>query len=297
MVIVCLTSIMIQSNVIVENVYNMIPTLENYVPLISLGAAFMAGIVVIGGIQRLGNVAEKLIPFMSIFYLIAAIIVIVANWRNIGTALGQIFVGGFRPVEVAGGFVGYGISQAMQYGTARGFFVSGAGQSVFTVSHATGKVKNPTEQAIFGVTEVFLVTIICTGTALAILTSGVPYVDANAATLVTEVFQSVHPILGLMVGIATILFAYSTVIGLGYVGESQLATVVPTKYARIYRYAFLIFAFLGGIGALSTIWDVTDFFLALVMIINLIVMVLLSKQIFKISNDYWRDYDLKNKRE
>jgi AGCS family alanine or glycine:cation symporter len=291
MVIVCLTSVMIQSNVVVENVFNMLPVSETYIPIISLVAAFLSGLVVVGGIQRIGNVAEKLIPFMSIFYLIAAIIVILFNWENILPALGSILRGGFQPVEVAGGFVGYGISQAMQYGTARGFFVSGAGQSVFTVSHATGRVKNPTEQAIFGVTEVFLVTIICTGTALAVLTSGVPYVDANAATLVTDVFESVHPLLGVMVAIATILFSFSTVIGLGYIGESQLATVTSAKNARIYRYVFLVFAFLGGIGALSAIWDVTDLFLALVMIVNLAVMVILSKEIFKISNDYWENYD------
>lgn len=291
MILVCLSSTMIQSNVIVENVSNLIPAASNYISVISIINVIIVGIVIVGGIKRLGSVAEKLIPIMSMFYLIAATIVIIANFQSIIPAFREIFVGAFRPVAIAGGVMGYGIMRAMQYGIARGFFVSGAGQAVFTVSHAPARVKNPVEQAIYGVTEIFLVTIICTATGLAVLTSGVLTPNGNAAILVTEAFAQTTPILGIAVGIATILFAYSTVIGLGYVGEAQLSTIVSAKVAKIYRYVFLGFTFFGGIGALSSIWDVTDFFLAIVMVINLIVMLLLSKEIFKISNDYWEEIE------
>src|SRR5699024_9632925 len=84
-----------------------------------------------------------------------------------------------------------------------------------------------------------------------------------------------------------ILFAYSTVIGLGYVGETQLSTIIDRKKARIYRYVFLVAVFIGGIGGLKAIWDLTDVFLGLVMFVNLIVMLLLSNKIFKSSNEYW----------
>ena len=142
---------------------------------------------------------------------------------------------------------------------------------------------------MFGVTEVFLVTVVCTFTALALLTSGVELEGQDAGIIVAQVFGDISPILGIAVGIATILFSYSTVIGLGYVGESQLSTITSTKKARIYRYIFLVAVYIGGIGGLKAIWDLTDVFLGLVMFVNLIVMLLLSKKIFKASNDYWGD--------
>lgn len=295
MILVCLSSTMIQSNVIIQNVANLVPGLAegansgNIVKIVSLVNVFFAGIVVVGGVKRLGAVAEKLIPFMSMFYLIASIIVIIFNFRNLGPAFKDIFTGAFNPVAISSGVAGYGIMKAMQFGIARGFFVSGAGQAVFTVSHAPAKVKNPVDQAVYGVTEIFLVTIICTGTGLAVLTSGIFSPDASAALLVTEAFAQTTPVLGKAVGIATILFAYTTVIGFGYIGESQLSTLVPSSKAKLYRIFYLIAAYLGGVGVLQQIWDVTDFFLAVVMVINLVVMLLLSKEIFNISNNYWRN--------
>lgn len=298
MVLVCLSSTMIQSNVIVTNVMNIMTNVmnigslsPNFTRIVAIVSVVFAAIVVIGGIQRLGNLAEKLIPFMSIFYLIAAIIVIVSNYSSIIPAFGLIIQGAFRPVAVGGGALGYGMMRAMQYGIARGFFVSGAGQAVFTVSHAPAKVKNPVDQAVYGVTEIFLVTIICTGTGLAILTSGTLSQGADAAVLVTQAFSQTTPILGLAVGIATVLFSYTTVIGFGYIGQSQLETIAPSAVSSIYKWVYLVAAYFGGIGALEAIWDVTDFFLAIVMVINLIVMLLLSKEIFQISNDYWIGYD------
>ncbi|MDR7869631.1 MAG: amino acid carrier protein [Tissierellaceae bacterium] len=291
MVLVCLSSTMIQSNVIVENFNNILPGDGLHPAIFSAMNVVLVGLVLLGGIKRIGAVAERLVPFMSAFYLIAGLIVIIANAQNIVPAVKLIFQGFLSPVAIGGGFLGYGIKEAMQYGIARGFFVSGAGQAVFTVSHAPAKVKNPVEQAVFGVTEVFLVTIICTITGLAILTSGLFTPDGNAAILVTQAFAQTTPILGLFVGISTILFAYSTVIGIGYVGEAQLSTIIPASSARIYRYVFLVFTFVGGTGGLQSIWDVTDFFLAVVMFINLIVLIVMSKEIFQVSNDYWLDYD------
>lgn len=289
MVIVCLLSTMIQSNVIIENVVNIIPNAKDYKIVVTIINMVLAGIVVIGGIKRIGDVVEKLVPLMSIFYLIASIIVIVFNYQNIIPVIGLMFKGAFTKVAVTGGALGYGIMKAMQFGIARGFFVSGAGQAVFTVSHAPAKVKNPVEQAIYGVTEIFLVTIICTATGLAVLTSGVFSADGNAAIMVTEAFAETSKIFGYAVGIATVLFAYTTVIGFGYIGESQLQTVISSKKARYYKIFYLIAAFVGGLTVLDSIWDVTDFFLAIIMVVNLIVILLESKEIFSISNDYWKN--------
>ena len=289
MVLVCLASAMIQSNVTVSNMTNIAPNLSNYLYILAAVNVVIVGIVIVGGVKRIGSVAEKLIPFMSLFYIIVATIVIIIHYKDIIPAVQLVFSSAFSPAEAGAGFAGYGIMKAMQYGIARGFFVSGAGQAVFTVSHAPARVKNPVEQAVFGVTEVFLVTVVCTFTALALLTSGVELEGQDAGIIVAQVFGDISPILGIAVGIATILFAYSTVIGLGYVGESQLSTITSTKKARIYRYIFLVAVYIGGIGGLKAIWDLTDVFLGLVMFVNLIVMLLLSKKIFKASNDYWGD--------
>lgn len=288
MVIVCLLSTAIQSNVIIENVINMIPIARNYKIIVTVLNMIIAGIVVVGGIRRIGEVAEKLVPFMSIFYLIASIIVIVSNYNNIIPVIISMFKGSVSKVAITGGALGYGIMKAMQYGIARGFFVSGAGQAVFTVSHAPAKVNNPVEQAIYGVTEIFLVTIICTATGLAVLTSGIFSPDGNSSIMVTQAFAQTSKIFGYAVSIATILFAYTTVIGFGYIGESQLSTIISSNNAKFFKIFYLIAAFIGGITVLDSIWDVTDFFLALIMVINLIVILLKSKEIFDISNDYWK---------
>ncbi|SFD90420.1 alanine or glycine:cation symporter, AGCS family [Lentibacillus persicus] len=297
MVLVCLCSTMIQSNVIIENTLNF--TGDDGVSKYAFAVinVVLVGIVLVGGIKRVGAVAEKIVPFMSGFYFIAGIIVIIANYANIIPSIQVMLQGFVSPVAVGGGVVGYGIKEAMQYGIARGFFVSGAGQSVFTVSHAPAKVKNPVEQAMYAITEIFLVTIICTVTGLSILTSGILSPEGNAAILVNEAFAQTSPFLGVFAGIALILFAYSTVIGLGYVGESQLSTIIHAGKAKIYRYVFLLFTFLGGIGGLQSIWAVTDLFLALVMFLNLIVMLLMSKEIFKTSNDFWLANDNEKRKQ
>lgn len=288
MILVVLTSNMIQSNVVVQNI-DAIFSFDMPALVPTLALIILTGIVLVGGVTRIGNAAEKIIPFMSAIYLVGGLIVIFVNYSNIWPAIQQVFQGFYSPVALGGGVVGYGISQASQYGIARGFFVSGAGQSVFTVSHAPAKVKNPVEQAVFGVTEVFLVTIICTITGLSILTSGMFDPSASAATLTTEAFNASIPGLGYLVSISIVLFSFTTVIGLGYIGESQLTTIMSANRAKWFKYIYLIFTFIGGVGGLSQMWEFTDFFLAIVMYINLVVMILLSKHIFKTSNLYWQE--------
>src|SRR5699024_10470969 len=288
MILVCLASAMIQSNVTISNVTNLVPNLSNIIYILSALNVVAVGIVIVGGVKRIGHVAEKLIPFMSLFYIVVATIVIVINYKEIIPAIQLVFSSSFSPAEAGAGVAGYGSMKAMQYGIARGFFVSGSAQAVVTVSEARARVKHPVEQAVFGVTAVFLVTVVCTFTALAVLSSGIDREGQDAATIVAKVFGDISPMLGVAVGIATILFAYSTVIGLGYVGETQLSTIIDRKKARIYRYVFLVAVFIGGIGGLKAIWVLTDVFLGLVMFVNLIVMLLLSNKIFKSSNEYWQ---------
>lgn len=292
MVLVCLASTMVQSNVIVQNVENLLPLpINNY--LVSAIVVILTGAVILGGVKRLGAVTEKLVPLMAGSYLLVGLFVILVNAKNIIPSFQVMFQGFLSPVAIGGGALGYGMMEAMQFGIARGFFVSGAGQAVFTVSHAPAKVKDPVEQAIFSITEIFLVTIICTVTALTILTSGVFDPKGNEAILVGQAFESTSPFLGAFVSIAIILFAYSTVIGLGYIGESQLNCIYPKAKSKIYLYVFLIFTFIGGAGGLKKIWSLTDFFLAIVMILNLAAMLLLSKKIFTISNNFWKNKVLK----
>lgn len=283
-----LTSTMIQSNVVVKNIQTLLPfNLSSWVPSLLLVA--LLALVLIGGIERIGALTEKIVPFMSIAYLIGGIIVILINYDQIGSALALIFKGFYSPVAIGGGAAAYGIAKASQYGIARGFFVSGAGQAMFTVSHAPAKVDHPVEQAVYGITEIFLVTIICTVTALSILTSGAYSPDAAAATLTTEAFNAAIPGFGYFVSLSIVFFSFTTVLGFGYISQSQLSTITDSPKSKWILYLFLLFVFIGGMGGLTVMWEFTDFFLAIVMYINIVVMILLSRQIFQSSNEFWEN--------
>jgi len=155
-------------------------------------------------------------------------------------------------------------------------------------------VENPVQQAIWGIMEVFIDTIVlCTMTALVILTSGILTPASNPALLTAMAFGETFGIMKNLVNFSIILFAYTSVIGIGYVGESQLSCIMSSSSARIFRYIYLVFTFIGAIGGLQIIWNLTDFFLGIVMAINLTVLVVMSPQIFKITKEYFSKPEIK----
>lgn len=294
MAIVCICSNMVQSNVIIHATNDLIPGGEISHYLLGGVLVVLVAIVAIGGVTRVGKVAERIVPLMAIVYIIGGLVVLLSNFTEIPAAISMIFSGAFKPLSVGGGVAGYGVMLATRYGFSRGFFSSGAGQAVFTVSHSPAIVENPVQQAIWGIMEVFIDTIVlCTMTALVILTSGILTPASNPALLTAMAFGETFGIMKNLVNFSIILFAYTSVIGIGYVGESQLSCIMSSSSARIFRYIYLVFTFIGAIGGLQIIWNLTDFFLGIVMAINLTVLVVMSPQIFKITKEYFSKPEIK----
>ena len=183
--------------------------------------SIFAGIVIVGGISTISKVTGKLVPFMSLFYILGSIWIIFLNRANLIPAIESIFVGAFAPMSVAGGVAGITVRSVISAGVARGVFTNEAGLGSSPMAHASAATDHPIRQGLWGMTEVFVDTmIICSLTALVILTTGVDRsVGVDARSLVASAFASTSSIGGLILSLGISLFAFSTILGWAYYGE------------------------------------------------------------------------------
>lgn len=251
----------------------------------------LAAIVIIGGIQSISKVTEKLVPVMAAFYIVGGLIIIIGNIGNLPGAIRDIFVGAFNPQAVGGGAVGFTISMAMRSGISRGVFTNEAGLGSSPIAHATASTDHPTRQGLWGVTEVFLDTfVVCTITALVILTSGVLNVgEADASALVAEAFSMHFGFGRYIVSIGLLLFAFSTILGWAFYGETSARYLLGSRIGPIYKAVFLIMVFLGCTIKLDMIWEVANILNALMAIPNLIGLIGLSGVVVALQKDFFRD--------
>ncbi len=255
----------------------------------------VVGAVILGGIRRIASVNEKLVPFMAVFYVIVAVIALILNIDKVPAAFALIFQEAFNFRAAAGGAAGYGIMVAMRYGFARGVFSNEAGLGSAPIAHAASSNKNPVDQGIWGMFEVFFTTIIiCTLTALVILTTGVmDTTDYIGSALSIAAYNSVIPgIGGVGVTIATVLFATSTTLGWAYYGEKAVEYLFhKSKLAvTIYRVVYVAFVFIGaagGSGSLDLIWGISDTMNGLMAIPNLVGIIGLSGIVVKLTKDHF----------
>lgn len=280
---------LIQSNAvagIVQNLTGISPLITSIILVVAVG------LVIIGGVRRLGAFAEKLVPFMSSLYILCGIIVIVVNFRNVPLVFASIFKSAFNLKAGVAGAVGYSIREAMRFGVARGLYSNEAGEGTAPVLHASAITDHPVRQALYGVTEVTIDTIfICTITAVAILSTGVISTGKPASVLTSIAFGQVHPTFQYIVGISMILFAYSTIPAEWYFGTIGLTYLVGAKKAAFFKYIFVCFTFLGCISRLPLVWYIQDCILGLLIIPNLIAMLYLSPKVFKLTKEF---FDPKN---
>ena len=266
----------------------------------------LGGLIILGGLKRVASVTEKIVPFMAIVYIIAAIVVICVNAGNIGPAFVAIFKGAFGLKAVGGGIVGGGIALALTYGMKRGVFSNEAGLGSSVMVHSNSNVKEPVKQGMWGIFEVFADTIIvCTLTALVVLTSGVidlgsgtvasAYADVSTSTLVGQAFGTLFKGAGpAFVAIALLFFAFSTVLGWSHYGSKAFEYLFGEKAAIGYKIVFVLFIFVGATMDLSLAWDISDTFNGLMAIPNLIGVLSLSPLVYKITKNYV-DRKLKHK--
>lgn len=254
----------------------------------------LVGAVILGGIRRIAAVNEKLVPFMAMFYVIIAIVALVLNAPKLPGALALIVSEAFSMKSAAGGAAGYGIMMAMRYGFARGVFSNEAGLGSAPIAHAASSAKNPVDQAIWGMFEVFFTTIIvCTCTALVIISTGSVESGLSGSALSIYAYNSVIPgIGGVGVTLATVLFATSTILGWAYYGEKAVEYLSNKNHTIVFAYRILYTAMVfigacGGSGSLDLIWQISDTTNGLMAIPNLIGIIGLSGVVVKATKDYF----------
>lgn len=260
--------------------------------VVGIVLAVVVAVILVGGIKRIGRLSELLVPLMALLFIGGGLVVIIAHAQALPTALAQIVQYAFAPRAVVGG---YAMGTALRYGVARGVFTNEAGLGMSAIAHACADVEEPGEQGMWGIFEVFFATVvICTVTALVILTSGV-YSPGEALTmmesgvippsmlgapLTAAGFATVFGRAGeWIVSISLILFAFTSLLGAGYYGRRGLETLTGSKFAMgVYQLMFPGCIILGAVADLTTVWELVDLFNGLLAIPNLIALLLLSPE-------------------
>ena len=281
---------MVQSNSValsiakLFNIQNV--TTSNYIVGIIL-AVFTAA-VILGGVQRLGQVAEFFVPFMAIIYIGGGLLVILLNIGNIGTALAIIFKSAFTGQAAIGGFAGATVAKALQFGVARGIFSNEAGLGTGSLAHAAAKTADPARQGLIGMVGTFIDTIVtCSITALAIVMTGVWTSGETSTALTISAFQSTLGTAGAyIVTIGSALFGYSTILGWSYYGEQCTEYLFGSKTNLPYRIIFVIAAFIGAVAKLSFVWTLSDVLNGFMAIPNLVGLIVLSGVAARTMDEY-----------
>ncbi len=260
--------------------------------IIGIVLAVLIGLILIGGIKRIGQVTEKLVPFMAVLYILLAIGVVVINFRSIPGVFAQIFEGAFRPSAVTGGAVG-SFFLSMKKGVSRGIFSNEAGLGTGSIAHACADTRKPVKQGFFGIFEVFVDTIvICTLTALVILCSGVPVeygMDAGAELTISG-FTSVYGgWVSIFAAVAMCCFAFSTIIGWGLYGTRCMEFLFGEKANKPFMLVYALVAIIGATMNFGLMWSIAETFNGLMVIPNLIAVFLLSGVVVKLVKDYFED--------
>ena len=240
--------------------------------------SFLTGIVILGGIKRIANVAGVVVPFMCAFYVIGAVMILILNVSAIPGAFEQIFKYAFTPYAIGGGAVGVAIKETIRYGVARGVFSNESGLGSAPIAHAAAKTSEPVREGTVAMLGPFIDTlIICTMTALVILVTGANLSEFDGGALTAHAFEK-----GLfgygqyLVGFGIVFFAYSTLIAWSYYGDRCAEYLFGERAIPIYRWIYVGCITIGAVGGLKVIWTIADIFNALMAIPNLIGLILLS---------------------
>jgi len=278
---------MVQSN----SVADALKTTFNINPLITgIVLAVVAGAVILGGLKRIASFTEKLVPFMAGFYILGALLIIVINIANLPSAIGQIFGQAFTGTAALGGFAGSTILIAMRRGISRGVFSNEAGLGSAPIAHAAATTDHPVRQGLWGVFEVFADTlVICSLTALSILSTGVWTSGETGAALTTQAFNKGLPgnSGGIIVSIGILLFAFSTILSWEYYGERCAEYIFGSWINPIYRFLWIPLVAFGATQKLDLVWDVADTMNGLMAIPNLIGLLGLSGLIIKLTKEFF----------
>lgn len=258
--------------------------------IIGIILAVLLAMILLGGIKRIGQVTEKLVPFMALLYIVFAIGVIVLNIQNVPSVFSSIIEGAFNPASVTGGAVG-SFFMSMKKGVSRGIFSNEAGLGTGSIAHACADTRKPVKQGFFGIFEVFVDTIvICTLTALVILCSEVPinFGSAAGAELTISGFTSTYGNwVSIFTAVAMCCFAFSTIVGWGLYGARCIEFLFGSKVNKPFMLVYSLVAIVGATMDLGLLWSIAETFNGLMAIPNLIAVFLLSGVLVKLVKEYF----------
>ncbi|MBD3402611.1 amino acid carrier protein [candidate division GN15 bacterium] len=260
--------------------------------IIGIVLASLVATVIIGGIRRIGHVASVLTPFMSVVYVLSALIILVIKAEDILPAFQLIFHHAFNPTAVVGGSAtGATVWMTISWGLRRGLFSNEAGQGSAAMAHSTARVKEPVREGLVAMLGPFIDTIlICTMTALVIISTGVWDSGLNGAELTMTAFDKALPIYGeWMVVVGIVLFAFSTVIAWSYYGEKGIEFLAGKKAKLPYKWVFVLFTLLGARLDLEAVWSYADTANGLMAVPNLVALIGLSGAVVGITRKYMRE--------
>ena len=255
---------------------------------VGIGLAALAGLIIVGGVNRIANVAQFVVPFMAVIYIICAVVILFQFSDHISPMINHIFVAAFNPEAVLGGTAGIGMREAVRFGVARGLFSNEAGMGSTPHAHATADVNHPVQQGMAAFVGVFIDTIlVCTATALIILLTDADKLGLQGAAVTQQAFVIAFGGFGSqLLAICLTFFAFTTIIGWYYFGESNIRFLFRGRHLGIYRTLVLAAIVLGTLGKVDLVWSLSDMFNGFMVIPNLIALFLLRKEIRAVYTDY-----------
>jgi AGCS family alanine or glycine:cation symporter len=255
-----------------------------------IGLVMVTGIVIVGGIKRIGEVTEVLVPFMALLYLGGALTILISHAAEVPAAISAVFDGAFNGTAATGGFAGSTLMSAMRVGVARGLFSNEAGLGSAPIVHSAARTDHPVRQGLYGIFEVFVDTLlVCTSTGLIIIATGVWNSGATGAALAGAAFSTGLPGTSgnILVTVCLVLFAYSTIVGWSYYGETGVVYLLGAKAVVPYRIAWLFFIYLGAVGSLSLVWSVADTLNGLMALPNLVALLASIPVLLKLQREFF----------
>ena len=277
---------MVQANSVAEPVQTYFGVPKLITGLIMCALVFA---VIIGGIKRIGQVASKLVPVMSVFYVLGALVVILMNIKGVPAAFAMIFHDAFNGTAATGGFSGAVVAQAIRFGVARGVFSNEAGLGSAPIAHGAARTKEPVRVGLVSMLGPFIDTLfVCTMTALVIIVTGAYTQGLTGADLTARGFNLGMPGPGgYMVAIGISFFAFSTIIGWSYYGDRAVEYLLGSKMVMPYRILFCLLVPVGAAVQLDVVWLISDIFNGLMAWPNLIGLIFLSGVVYKSTKEYF----------
>ena len=266
---------MVQSNSIGDAFHNAFGISHLAVGIV---VALIAAFIFLGGVQRIAAVTEKIVPIMAAFYILGCIVILVMNHKALPGAFAQIFVLAFNPQAMAGGVAGVTVQQAMRFGVARGLFSNEAGMGSTPHAHALAKVGHPREQGAVAILGVFIDTfVVLTLTGLVLITSGLIPEGLTGTALTQAAFSQAFGGFGpVFIAICMFFFAFSTIIGWYFFGQSNFKALFGEKALPVYSAIVVVFILVGSTLKVDLVWAMADFFNGLMAVPNLLALLALS---------------------